>query len=61
MPKIKGKHFPENQIKFSFNWKMFSVNKKYFSLINFSNKKQTHKILKNKFLKINYKKKQTQP
>ena len=25
-PKIKGKHFPGNQTKFFFDWKVFSVN-----------------------------------
>jgi hypothetical protein len=25
LPKIKGKHFPGNQAKFSFDWKVFSV------------------------------------
>jgi uncharacterized protein with gpF-like domain len=24
-PKIKGKYFPENQTKFSFNWKVFFI------------------------------------
>ena len=24
-PNFSGKHFPENQAKFSFDWKMFSV------------------------------------
>jgi len=29
-PKIKGKHFPGNQTKFFFDWKVFSVNRKVF-------------------------------
>jgi len=24
-PNFTGKHFPENQVKFSFDWKVFSV------------------------------------
>jgi hypothetical protein len=26
-PNFSEKHFPGNQVKFSFNWKMFSVDK----------------------------------
>jgi len=33
-PNFSGKHFPRNQAKFSFDWKVFSVNQ-------FSNGKQT--------------------
>jgi hypothetical protein len=29
--KIKGKHFPENEAKFFFDWKVFSVDRKIFS------------------------------
>ena len=43
-PKIKGKHFSENQTKIFFTGK-------YFLLTNFSNGKQTFKNLKNNFLK----------
>jgi len=28
----KGKHFPENQAKFSFDWKAFSIDRKVFSV-----------------------------
>jgi hypothetical protein len=31
-PKIKGKHFPGNQAKFFFDWKVFSVDRKIFSV-----------------------------
>ena len=29
-PKFSGKHFPENQTKFFFNWKVLSVDWKMF-------------------------------
>jgi len=29
-PNFPGKHFPENQAKFSFDWKVFSVDWKVF-------------------------------
>jgi hypothetical protein len=35
-PNCLGKHFSENQVK-------FSINRKVFPLINFSNNKQTYK------------------
>jgi len=41
-PNFPGKHFPENQAKFFFDWKMFSVD-------HFSNGKQTQKSLESGF------------
>ena len=34
-PKIKGKHLPENQAKFLSDWKVFSVDRKVFSVDQF--------------------------
>jgi len=41
-PNFLKKHFPGNQAKFSFDWKVFSV-------ANFSNDKQTQESLKSGF------------
>jgi hypothetical protein len=53
----KGKHFPKNQTKFFFDWKVFSVDRKvfpltgkYFPLTNFYNGKQTQESLESGFL-----------
>jgi len=48
-PNFPGKHFPENQAKFSFDWKVFS-------LINFLNDKQTHESLESDFPKTTFQK-----
>jgi hypothetical protein len=48
-PKIKGKHFPGNQVN-------FSLTGKCFPLTNFSNGKQTQKSLKSNFLKTSFQK-----
>jgi hypothetical protein len=59
----KGKHFPGNQTKFFFDWKVFSVDRKVFPLTrkcfpltgkcfpltNFSNGKQTQESLESGF------------
>jgi hypothetical protein len=47
LPKIKGKRFPENQAKFSFDGKCFLLTEKCFLLTNFSNDKQTQESLEN--------------
>jgi hypothetical protein len=52
----KEKHFPGNQTKFFFDWKVFSVNRKVFPLTNFSNNKQTQKNLENNFSKSKFQK-----
>jgi len=41
-PNFPRKHFPGNQAKFSFDWKVFSV-------VNFSNDKQTQESLESGF------------
>ena len=46
-PNFLGKHFPENQTKFSFYWKVFSVT-------NFHNGKQTQENLESVFLEITF-------
>ena len=38
LPKFSGKHFPENQAKFFFDWKVFSVDQKVFSVDQLSEK-----------------------
>ena len=60
-PNFPGKHFPENQAKFSFDWKVFSVDRKVFPLTgkcfpltNFPNDKQTQESLKSGFLKSEF-------
>jgi hypothetical protein len=64
----KGKHFPGNQTKFFFDWKVFFVDRKVFlltgkcflltgkcfPLTNFSNNKQTPENFKNNFLKTTF-------
>jgi hypothetical protein len=59
----KKKHFPENQTKFLFDWKVFFIDRKVFLLTgkcfpltgkcflltNFSNGKQTQESLKSDF------------
>jgi len=46
-PNFLGKHFPGNQVKFVFDWKMFST-------VNFPNVKQTQKNLKSNFSKSKF-------
>jgi hypothetical protein len=46
-PNFPGKHFPENQAKFSFDWK-------YFPLTNFPNDKQIQKSLESGFLESEF-------
>jgi hypothetical protein len=48
-PNVSGKHFPENQAKFFFDWKLFFVD-------NFSNGKQTEESLKNDFPETTFQK-----
>jgi hypothetical protein len=50
----KKKHFPGNQTKFFFNWKVLFVDQKVFPLINFSNGKQIQKSLESDFPKTNF-------
>jgi hypothetical protein len=57
----KGKHFPGNQTKFFFDWKVFPVDRKVFfidwkvfSVANFSNRKQIQKSLKSDFPKTTF-------
>jgi hypothetical protein len=45
----KGKHFPGNQTKFFFDWKVFSLTEKCLPLTNFSNGKQTQESLESGF------------
>jgi hypothetical protein len=47
---LKGKHFLGNQAKFSFDWKVFSLARKCFSLTNFSKGKQTQESFESGFL-----------
>jgi hypothetical protein len=51
-PNFPGKHFPENQAKFSFNWKVFL-------LTTFSNGKQTHESLESDFPETTFRKTNT--
>ena len=48
-PNFSGKHFPGNQAKFFFDWKVFSV-------ANFSNGKQTQESLESGFQESEFQK-----
>jgi len=57
----KEKHFPGNQTKFFFDWKVFSVDRKVFPLTrkcfpftNFSNGKQTQESLESDFMESEF-------
>jgi hypothetical protein len=50
----KRKIFPENQAKFFFDWKVFSVDRKVFLLTNFSNGKQIYESLESGFSKTTF-------
>jgi hypothetical protein len=66
----KGKHFPGNQTKFFFDWKVFSVDRKMFPLTrkcfpltgkcfpltNFSSGKQTQESLESDFPESEFRK-----
>jgi len=51
-PNFSGKHFPENQAKFFFDWKGFP-------LTNFPNSKQTQESLENDFPETTFRKTNT--
>jgi len=53
-PNFPRKHFPENQAKFSFDWKVFSD-----PLTNFSNGKQTQESLESDFPETTFRKTNT--
>ena len=52
LPNFSGKHFPENQAKFSFTGKCFP-------LTNFPNDKQTQESLENDFPETTFRKTNT--
>ena len=53
---LKENTFLKTKSNFSLTEKCFLLTRKYFSLINFSNDKQTQESLKNGFLKITFQK-----